>query len=184
MPGRKPLVIVTRKLPDVIETRMRELFDARLSETDRPLDKAQLIEAMKSCDILVPTVTDRIDSAVLAHAGDRLRLIANYGTGVDNIDVEAATRRGRVVVNAPASNSVAVAELTIGLIMALARQVPQAHASLQTGKWERNKFMGFEVRGKTLGLIGLGRIEMQCQLSEEESKLYTKDFLSKVTAVP
>ena len=121
------------------------------------LDKAGLLQALPEYDALVVRSGTKVTAEVLA-AGTKLRVVGRAGTGVDNIDVDAATRRGIVVVNAPASNSVAVAELTIGLIMALARQIPQAHASLQSGKWERNKFMGFEVRGKTLGLVGLGRI--------------------------
>src|SRR5271155_3159957 len=88
MPAHKPLVIVTRKLPDAIETRMRELFDARLNLDDKPMSQAELIEAAKTADVLVPTVTDRIDSKVLVRAGDKLKLIANFGNGVDNIDVK------------------------------------------------------------------------------------------------
>ena len=90
MVRRKPLVFVTRKLPQVIETRMMELFDARLNDSDEPLSKAALIEAVKTTEVLVPTLTDRIDSSVLAHANPNFRLIANYGTGVDHIDVEMA----------------------------------------------------------------------------------------------
>ena len=93
MPRTRPVVIVTRKLPDPIETWMMELFDARLNSTDQPLSKTEVIEAVKGCEVLVPTVTDRIDAAVLAHAGERPRLIANYGTGIDNIDVESAYKR-------------------------------------------------------------------------------------------
>jgi D-3-phosphoglycerate dehydrogenase len=121
------------------------------------LDKARLLEVLPEYDALVVRSGTKVTAEVLA-AGAKLRVVGRAGTGVDNIDVDAATRRGIVVVNAPASNSVAVAELTIGLIMSLARQIPQAHTSLQSGKWERNKFMGFEMRGKTLGLVGLGRI--------------------------
>ena len=88
--AKKPLVIVTRKLPDSVETRMRELFDTRLNLDDKPMSQAQLAEAMKTADVLVPTVTDRIDAAVLKEAGDNLKLIANFGNGVDNIDVAAA----------------------------------------------------------------------------------------------
>ena len=121
------------------------------------LDKAALLEVLPEYDALVVRSGTKVTAEVLA-AGTKLRAVGRAGTGVDNIDVDAATRRGIIVVNAPASNSVAVAELTVGLILALARQLPQAHGSLQGGKWERNKFMGFEVRGKTLGLVGLGRI--------------------------
>src|SRR6266545_5979861 len=120
-------------------------------------DKAQLLEVLPEYDALVVRSGTKVTAEVL-EAGAKLRVVGRAGTGVDNIDVDAATRRGIVVVNAPASNSVAVAELTIGLILSLARQIPQAHTLLQSGKWERNKFMGFEVRGKTLGLVGLGGI--------------------------
>ncbi|HNP84857.1 MAG TPA: phosphoglycerate dehydrogenase [Kouleothrix sp.] len=121
------------------------------------LDKAALLAVLPEYDALVVRSGTKVTAEVL-EAGTRLRVVGRAGTGVDNIDVDAATRRGIIVVNAPASNSVAVAELTVGMILALARQIPHAHASLQGGKWERNKFMGFEVRGKTLGLVGLGRI--------------------------
>ncbi|MCC2101420.1 MAG: D-glycerate dehydrogenase, partial [Hyphomicrobiales bacterium] len=90
MPQKKPLVVVTRKLPEVVETRMRELFDVRLNETDAPMSNAQLAEAMRTADVLVPTVTDRIDSGLVAQAGDQMKLIANFGNGVDNIDVTSA----------------------------------------------------------------------------------------------
>jgi D-3-phosphoglycerate dehydrogenase len=121
------------------------------------LDKAALLALLPAYDGLVVRSGTKVTAEVLA-AGTRLRAVGRAGTGVDNIDVDAATSNGIMVVNAPASNSVAVAELTIGYILALARQLPQAHASLQAGKWERSKYMGFEVRGKTLGLVGLGRI--------------------------
>jgi D-3-phosphoglycerate dehydrogenase len=125
--------------------------------TDLSTDRAGLLEALPAYDALVVRSGTKVTAEVLA-AGTRLRVVGRAGTGVDNIDVDAATERGIVVVNAPASNSVAVAELTIGFILALARHLPQAHISLQSGTWERSAFMGSEVRGKTLGLIGLGRI--------------------------
>ncbi len=121
------------------------------------LDKAALLAVLPQYDGLVVRSGTRVTADVLA-AGTKLRVVGRAGTGVDNIDVNAATARGIVVVNAPASNSVAVAELTLGYILALARNLPQAHSSLQSGKWERARYMGFEVRGKTLGLLGLGRI--------------------------
>jgi D-3-phosphoglycerate dehydrogenase / 2-oxoglutarate reductase len=120
-------------------------------------DRSTLLAAIAEYDALVVRSATKVN-AELIEAGTKLRVIGRAGTGVDNIDVEAATRRGIVVVNAPASNNVAVAELTIGLLLGLARQIPQAHGSVQAGKWERSKFMGWEVRGKTLGLVGLGRI--------------------------
>ncbi len=121
------------------------------------LDKAGLIQIIGEYDALVVRSATKVVAEVI-EAGTKLRVIGRAGTGVDNIDVETATRRGIIVVNAPASNNIAVAELTIGLLVSLARSIPQAHASLQGGKWERTKFQGWEVRGKTLGLIGLGRI--------------------------
>jgi D-3-phosphoglycerate dehydrogenase len=121
------------------------------------LDKAQLIEILPNYDALIVRSATKVTAEVLA-AASRLRVVGRAGTGVDNIDVTAATQRGILVVNAPAANSVAAAELTISLIMSLSRRVPEAAASLKSGKWERSKFMGIEVRGKTLGLIGLGRI--------------------------
>src|SRR6266540_3625962 len=121
------------------------------------LDKARLLEILPQYDALVVRSGTKVTAEVLA-ASERLRVVGRAGTGVDNIDVDAATRRGIVVVNAPAALSVATAELAIGLLFALARHIPQAHVSLQGGKWERAKFTGVELRGKTLGLIGLGRI--------------------------
>ncbi|HWQ13766.1 MAG TPA: phosphoglycerate dehydrogenase [Roseiflexaceae bacterium] len=121
------------------------------------LDRATLLEILPEYDALVVRSATKVTDEVLA-AGVRLRVVGRAGTGVDNIDVNAATRRGILVVNAPASNSVAVAELTIGLILSLARHIPQSHASVQAGRWERGAYMGVEVRGKTLGLVGLGRI--------------------------
>lgn len=121
------------------------------------LEKAALLEAIADYDALVVRSATKVTAEVIA-AGKRLRVIGRAGSGVDNIDVDAATARGIMVVNAPASNNVAVAELTIGLLIGLARQIPQSHSSVEAGKWDRNKFMGWEVRGKTLGLIGLGRI--------------------------
>jgi D-3-phosphoglycerate dehydrogenase len=131
-------------------------------EVDVRLDltKETILEAIAEYDALVVRSATKVTAPVI-EAGKKLRVIGRAGSGVDNIDVDAATQRGIIVVNAPASNNVAVAELTLGLMLGLARQIPQAHASLQTGKWERNKFMGWEVRGKTLGLVGLGRISSE-----------------------
>ena len=137
MPRTRPVVIVTRKLPDVIETRMMELFDARLNTDDQPLAKAALIEAVKGCDVLVPTVTDRIDSSVLAHAGERLRLIANYGTGVDNIDVEAAYKRGITVTNTPGVLTEDTADMTMALILAVSRRLAEGERLARSGEWAR-----------------------------------------------
>lgn len=147
-------ILVTEKIAaeglDVL--RQAAEVDVRLD-----LDKAGLLEAIGGYDALVVRSATRVTAEVI-EAGKRLRVVGRAGTGVDNIDVSAATRHGIIVVNAPASNNVAVAELTIGLLISLARSIPQAHSSLQSGKWERTRFVGWEVRGKTLGLVGLGRI--------------------------
>ena len=120
MPGRKrPLVVITRKLPDPVETRMRELFDARLNIEDVPLTQPQLVAAVREAEVLVPTVTDRIDEALIQQAGDQLKLIANYGNGVDNIDVQAAAARGITVTNTPGVLTQDTADMTMALMMAV-----------------------------------------------------------------
>ena len=113
MTKAKPLVVVTRRLPDVVETRMRELFDTRLNIEDEPMSSARLVEAVKEADILVPTVTDRIDRSIITQAGDQLKLIANFGTGVDNIDVETAFNRGIIVTNTPGVLTEDTADMTM-----------------------------------------------------------------------
>jgi glyoxylate reductase len=162
MPARnRPLVVVTRKLPDVIETRMMELFQARLNEADRPLAKAELVEAVKGCDVLVPTVTDRIDASVLAHAGERLRLIANYGNGVDNIDVEAAYKRGITVTNTPGVLTEDTADMTMALILAVSRRLAEGERVARSGEWvgwSPTSMLGHRIWGKRLGILGMGRI--------------------------
>jgi glyoxylate reductase len=154
-------VIVTRKLPEPIEARMMELFDTRLNATDRPLTRAQLVEAVQSCDVLVPTVTDRIDSALLAQAGERLRLIANYGTGVDNIDVDAAYKRGITVTNTPGVLTEDTADMTMALILAVARRLVEGERLARSGEWQGwapTAMLGHRIWGKRLGIVGMGRI--------------------------
>ena len=119
MSAKKPVIIVTRKLPDVVEARLRELFDARLNADDKPLTQAQLVEAVKTADVLVPTVTDRIDRGVISQAGPQLRLIANFGTGVDNIDLDTARERGIIVTNTPGVLTEDTADMTMALILAV-----------------------------------------------------------------
>lgn len=121
------------------------------------IKRPELLAIIGHYDALIVRSATKVDAELLA-LGTKLRVVGRAGTGVDNIDVESATRLGIVVVNAPASNSVAVAELAIGLILALARHLPQAHQHVSQGGWSRAKFMGHEVRGKTLGLVGFGRI--------------------------
>jgi glyoxylate reductase len=120
---KKPLVIVTRKLPEIVETRMRELFNARLNLDDAPLSQAALVEAAKAAEVLVPTVTDRIDRAVLSQAGPQLKLIANFGTGVDNIDLDTARNRGITVTNTPGVLTEDTADMTMALILAVPRRL-------------------------------------------------------------
>jgi glyoxylate reductase len=161
MPRVRPLVVVTRRLPEVIEARMKELFDARLNDTDEPMTRAQLTEAVQTADVLVPTVTDRIDSALLAHAGPRLKLIANYGTGVDNIDVEAAYRRGITVTNTPGVLTEDTADMTMALILAVARRLVEGERLARSGEWKGwgpTFMLGHRLWGKRLGILGMGRI--------------------------
>jgi glyoxylate reductase len=160
---KKPLVIVTRKLPDVVETRMRELFDARLNIDDKPMTQAQLIEAMKTADVLVPTVTDRIDRSVLAQAGPQLKLIANFGTGVDNIDLDTARNRGIIVTNTPGVLTEDTADMTMALILAVPRRLTEGAAALKSPRtpwagWSPTWMLGQRIYGKRLGIIGMGRI--------------------------
>src|SRR5918912_3199897 len=122
---KRPLVVVTRRLPGVVETRMRELFDTRLNAEKKPLSQAELVEAVKAADVLVPTVTDEIDAPLLAQAGPDLKLIANFGNGVDNIDVQAALSRGITVTNTPGVLTDDTADMTMALVMAVARRIPE-----------------------------------------------------------
>jgi glyoxylate reductase len=159
---RKPLVIVTRKLPDHVETRMRELFDTRLNDDDKPMSRAELIEAVKTAEILVPTVTDAIDAAVLTQAGDQLRLIANFGNGVDNIDVTAALARGITITNTPGVLTEDTADMTMALILAVPRRLTEGANVLtgthEWGGWSPTWMLGRRIGGKRLGIIGMGRI--------------------------
>jgi glyoxylate reductase len=159
---RKPLVVVTRKLPDHVETRMRELFDTHLNENDKAMDRTELIEAVKTAEILVPTVTDQIDAAVLTQAGEQLRLIANFGNGVDHIDVTAALQRGITVTNTPAVLTEDTADMTVALILAVPRRLAEG-AGVMTGDrewcgWSPTWMLGRRIGGKRLGIIGMGRI--------------------------
>mgnify|MGYP002654598177 CR=1 FL=1 len=162
MPSKKkPIVVVTRKLPGIVETRMRELFDARLNHEDRPLSQAELIEAVKSADVLVPTVTDDITAEIIAAAGDHLKLIANFGNGFDNIDVAAAAARGIDVTNTPGVLTEDTADMTMALIMAVARRIPEGARLVPDDKWQGwapTWMLGTRITGKRLGIIGMGRI--------------------------
>jgi glyoxylate reductase len=162
MTKRKPSVIVTRKLPDVVETRMRELFNTRLNPDDTPMTQAGLIAAVKEAEVLVPTVTDRIDKAVIMQAGDQLKLIANFGTGVDNIDVETALARGITVTNTPGVLTEDTADMTMALILAVARRIIEGAQVIGPDNswqgWSPTWMLGHRIFGKRLGIVGMGRI--------------------------
>ena len=158
---QKPLVIVTRKLPDIVETRMRELFDTRLNPTDAPMSQAQLVEAMKTAEVLVPTVSDRLDSRAIVQAGPQLKLIANFGAGVDHIDVETARQRGIAVTNTPGVLTEDTADMTMALILAVPRRMVEGASVLMDGSfkgWSPTWMLGKRIWGKRLGIIGMGRI--------------------------
>ncbi len=160
--AKKPQIVVTRKLPDRVETRMRELFDARLNLDDKPMSQTELAEAARTADVLVPTITDRIDAGVIGKAGEQLKLIANFGTGVDNIDVEAAHARGITVTNTPGVLTEDTADMTMALILAVPRRLAEGSAVL-TGNhewkgWSPTWMLGHRIWGKRLGIIGMGRI--------------------------
>jgi glyoxylate reductase len=159
---KKPLVVVTRKLPDSIETRMRELFDARLNLDDRALTPEQIAEAVRSADVLVPTVTDMITKEILEQPDCRLKLIANFGNGVDNIDVVTAHARGITVTNTPKVLTEDTADMTMALILAVPRRLIEGASILTEGKnwpgWSPTWMLGHRIGGKRLGIIGMGRI--------------------------
>ncbi|MFC7048099.1 2-hydroxyacid dehydrogenase [Emcibacter nanhaiensis] len=161
MSSRKPLVIVTRKLPDPIETRMMELFDVKLNLDDHAFSTTEMIEAVKEADVLVPTVTDRIDARILAQAGPDLKLIANYGAGVDHIDLASARQRGITVTNTPGVLTEDTADMTMALLLAVPRRLIEGVELLQSGDWKGwapTGMLGTRIWGKRLGIIGMGRI--------------------------
>lgn len=162
MPAPKPIVAVTRKLPDQVEARMRELFNAVLNPSDKPMSREELTRAVETADVLVPTVTDRIDRAVISHAGPQLKLIANFGTGVDNIDIETARMRGITVTNTPGVLTEDTADITMALILAVPRRIVEGVEYLRKGNewagWSPTWMLGHRLYGKKLGIIGMGRI--------------------------
>jgi len=159
---KKPLVVVTRKLPDSIETRMRELFDARLNLDDQAMTPEQIAEAARSAEVLVPTVTDEITADIVNQPDCKLRLIANFGNGVDNIDVAAANARGITVTNTPKVLTEDTADMTMALILAVPRRLIEGANILPDGKdwpgWSPTWMLGHRIGGKRLGIIGMGRI--------------------------
>lgn len=161
MVARKPKVIVTRKLPDQVETRMRELFDAELNLSDEPLSRDALVDAVKRADVLAPTITDRIDADLIAQAGPQLKLIASFGAGVDHIDVAGAAARNISVTNTPGVLTEDTADMTLALIMVVARRIVEGANVVQAGGftgWSPTWMLGRRVTGKRLGIVGMGRI--------------------------
>ena len=161
MPTPRLSVVVTRRLPEVVETRMKELFDVELRDADTPLTREELAAAMRRADVLVPTITDHIDANMLAQAGDKLKLIANYGAGVDHIDVTSARQRGVLVSNTPGVLTEDTADMTMALILAVTRRIPEGLALMQSGKWagwSPTAMLGGRIGGKRLGILGMGQI--------------------------
>ncbi|MEJ6403950.1 2-hydroxyacid dehydrogenase [Yoonia sp. 2307UL14-13] len=161
MPGKRLSVVVTRRLPEVVETRMKELFDVELRDEDKPMTTSELAEAMARADVLVSTITDDIDAKLLARAGDRLKLIANYGAGVDNIDVTTARQRGIHVSNTPGVVTEDTADMVMALILGVTRRLAEGLRLAQSNDWEGwspTAMLGGRIRGRRLGILGMGRI--------------------------
>ena len=161
MSRSKVKVIVTRRLPEPVETRMSELFDVELNQNDIPMTIEQLADAAQRCDVLVPTVTDKIDGRVLARASDRLRLIAQFGAGVDNIDVQSAVSRGITVTNTPGVLTEDTADMTMALILSVPRRIIEGAHVMEQGAytgWTPTWMLGRRIYGKRLGIVGMGRI--------------------------
>ena len=154
-------VILTRRLPDSVETRMRELFDAELNLDDHAMGKDELKAAVARADVLVPTITDVIDAEVVEAAGDRLRLIANFGAGVDHIDIAAAAARKIIVSNTPGVLAEDTADMAMALILAVRRRLIEGAALMSQGDfagWTPTAMLGRRLWGSRLGIVGMGRI--------------------------
>ena len=157
----KPRVIITRKLPNVIETRLMELFDVRLNIDDHPFNRQEMVTALQEADILIPTVTDKIDAGLLAQAGKDLRMIASFSTGIDHIDLKTARERGIIITNTPGVLTEDTADMTMALILAVPRRLIEGEALVRSGNWtgwSPTHMLGHRIWGKRLGIIGLGRI--------------------------
>jgi glyoxylate reductase len=160
---KRPKVYITRKLPDAVETRMRELFEAELNVDDKPRTREELIAAVKTADVLVPTVTDRIDAELIAEAGPQMKLIASFSNGTDHIDIDAAAKKGITVTNTPNVLTEDTADMTMALILAVPRRLVQGARVLmdKPGEWEGwspTWMLGRRIWGKRIGIIGMGRI--------------------------
>lgn len=161
MTARRLNVVVTRRLPEVVETRMKELFDVELRDPDTPMSRQELVDALRRADVLVPTVTDTIDAGLLAQAGENLRLIANYGAGVDHIDVATARSRGILVSNTPGVGADDTADIVMALMLGVVRRIPEGMAEMQSGNWNGwtpMALLGGRLAGRRLGILGMGRV--------------------------
>ena len=161
MPTARLSVVVTRRLPEAVETRMKELFNVQLRDDDTPMTRAELVEALSTADVLVPTLTDQIDAGLIAQAGPNMRLIANYGAGVDHIDVATARQRGILVSNTPGVLTDDTADMTMALLLAVIRRMPEGLAIMNEGRWtgwSPTALLGGRVGGRRLGILGMGRI--------------------------
>lgn len=154
-------VIVTRKLPDTVQVRLSELFNVEFSHNDIPMTRAELISAMQRAHVLVPTLNDHIDAELITQAGSQLKLLANYGSGVDHIDVDAAHKHGILVSNSPTISSSDTADMTIALVLAVMRRFKEGSNVMESGAWQGwapSAFLGTRVTGKSIGILGMGRI--------------------------
>jgi len=161
MSGNRTKVVLTRRLPEPVETRLKELFDVTLRDHDTPMSRAELVDAVKTCDVLVPTITDKIDAGLLGQAGENLKLIANFGAGIDHIDVETARQRGILVSNTPDVVTEDTADMAMALLMAVVRKIPQGLQAMLSGEWtgwSPTAYLGGRLGGRRLGILGMGRI--------------------------
>ena len=161
MPKERLSVVVTRRLPEAVETRLSELFDVSLRDDDTPMSREELVDAMKNADVLVPTLTDTIDAPMITQAGGRLKLIANYGAGVDHIDVESARQRGVLVSNTPGVSADDTADMTLAMIIGATRRIPEGLTMMAKGEWTGwapNAMLGGRLGGRRLGILGMGHV--------------------------
>ena len=161
MSSKRLSVVVTRRLPEAVETRLSELFDVRLRDDDSPMSRAALIDAMGEADVLIPTITDRIDAGMIGQAGERLKLIANFGAGFDNIDVATARQNGILVSNTPDVVTDDTADMVMALLLGVTRRIQEGLAEMQAGDWQGwspTAFLGTRLGGKRMGILGMGRV--------------------------
>jgi len=161
MPSERLNVVVTRRLPDAVETRLKELFNVRLRDDDTPITREELVVAVQTADVLVPCITDKIDAGLIGQAGDRLKLIANFGAGIDHVDVNTARQRGILVSNTPGVVTEDTADMTLALMLSVTRKIPQGLNIMQSGEWggwSPIANLGGRLGGRRLGILGMGRI--------------------------